>query len=422
MRICLLLCFLNMGAFAAEPVKWYKGNTHTHTLWSDGNDFPEMIVDWYVKRGYDFLALSDHNVLAEGEKWVDEAVIEKKKIALGRPVMDKYRERFGKDWVITRLNAEGKPEVRLKTLEEFRPLFEQKSPFLLMQAEEISASLGKIPVHLNALNVVEAIQPKKDLGTLKEVIRANLRAVAEQAAKTGKPMIVHINHPNFRWALTAEDLAHAIEDRFFEVFNGHPKTFPEGDAQRAETSTDRMWDIANTIRLVELKQPPLYGLATDDSHHYHGGDSTPGRGWIMVKSPKLESDALIEAMKRGDFYASTGVVLEDITFDPSSKQLAVSIKAEPGVNYVTEFRGTRKGYDRAIAEVKSPLDDPHPVRLRYSEEVGQVLAKVNGTSATYRFQGDELYVRAIVYADKAVENPVAEGDKQRAWTQPVGWR
>ena len=38
--------------FAAEPadggeLRWWKGNIHTHSLWSDGNDFPEMIADWY---------------------------------------------------------------------------------------------------------------------------------------------------------------------------------------------------------------------------------------------------------------------------------------------------------------------------------------------------------------------------------------
>ena len=29
------------------PLRWWKGNLHTHSLWSDGDDFPEMIVDWY---------------------------------------------------------------------------------------------------------------------------------------------------------------------------------------------------------------------------------------------------------------------------------------------------------------------------------------------------------------------------------------
>ena len=52
-------------------LQWYKGNTHTHSLWSDGNDFPEMIVEWYIERGYDFLVLSDHNVLSQGERWID---------------------------------------------------------------------------------------------------------------------------------------------------------------------------------------------------------------------------------------------------------------------------------------------------------------------------------------------------------------
>ena len=58
---------------AQEPnddLQWFKGNLHTHTLWSDGNDFPEMAAKWYVDHGYNFLALTDHNILSEGEKWV----------------------------------------------------------------------------------------------------------------------------------------------------------------------------------------------------------------------------------------------------------------------------------------------------------------------------------------------------------------
>src|SRR5262245_24226725 len=39
-----------------EPPRYWKGNLHTHSLWSDGDDFPEMIGDWYKKNGYDFLA------------------------------------------------------------------------------------------------------------------------------------------------------------------------------------------------------------------------------------------------------------------------------------------------------------------------------------------------------------------------------
>ena len=76
---------------AAGQGRWFKGNLHTHSLWSDGDDFPEMIADWYKRKGYHFLALSDHNVLSEGQRWVE---VEKRDVAL-----KKYRARFGATWV-----------------------------------------------------------------------------------------------------------------------------------------------------------------------------------------------------------------------------------------------------------------------------------------------------------------------------------
>src|SRR5579872_1479851 len=57
---------------AAEgEFRWYRGNIHTHTLWSDGDDYPEMVALWYKDHGYDFLSFSDHNTLLKSERWVD---------------------------------------------------------------------------------------------------------------------------------------------------------------------------------------------------------------------------------------------------------------------------------------------------------------------------------------------------------------
>ena len=90
-------------ASAAETVeksnlRWYRGNTHTHSLWSDGNDFPDMIADWYRSHGYHFLALSDHNILSAGDRWFAQDEIVKR----GHPeALEKYRQRFGDDWVET---------------------------------------------------------------------------------------------------------------------------------------------------------------------------------------------------------------------------------------------------------------------------------------------------------------------------------
>ena len=71
-----------------SALKWRKGNLHTHTFWSDGDDFPEMVVKWYKDHGYDFLSLSDHNILSQGQKW---KVISPKQ----SKAFDKYLKQYG---------------------------------------------------------------------------------------------------------------------------------------------------------------------------------------------------------------------------------------------------------------------------------------------------------------------------------------
>ena len=53
-------------------------------------------------------------------------------------------------------------------------------------------------------------------------MRRTLRAVADQEERLGVPILTHLNHPNFQWAVTAQDIAEVTEERYFEVYNGHP--------------------------------------------------------------------------------------------------------------------------------------------------------------------------------------------------------
>ena len=96
----------------------------------------------------------------------------------------------------------------------------------------------------------------------------NLAAVEEQAKRLGRPILGHLNHPNFGYAITAEELAMVTKERFFEVYNGHPDVHHLGDETHA--GVERMWDIINTLRIGEMKAAPVNGLATDDSHNYFG--------------------------------------------------------------------------------------------------------------------------------------------------------
>lgn len=60
MRAGLLAVALCSGAGAEQ---WYRGSLHMHSLWSDGNVFPEDAVGWYRDHGYQFVCLSDHQLL-----------------------------------------------------------------------------------------------------------------------------------------------------------------------------------------------------------------------------------------------------------------------------------------------------------------------------------------------------------------------
>jgi hypothetical protein len=386
-------------------LRWFKGNLHTHTFWSDGDDFPEMVADRYRKAGYSFLALTEHNVLAEGQKW---AQITDKST---RPeALKKYLARFGPTWVEQRM-TKGELEVRLKPLAEFRSLLEEAGRFLLIPAEEITDKHQKKPIHMNAINIRDPLKPVGG-ESVAETIRANHRAVAEQAKKGGRRILTFLNHPNFGWGVTADDMLAADELRFFEVYNGHPGVKNDGDATRP--NTERIWDIQLAVRLGKRRQGVFYGLATDDSHNYHKlavGQSNPFRGWVMVQAPHLTAEAVVGALEEGRFYSSSGVELEELT--ATKEELRLKVKATPGVKYRTQFIATMK--DASLESKPGEKDAPRV----YGEDVGKVVAEAEGPEASYKLTGKEWYVRARVVSTRPHPNPFKKGDVEMAWTQPV---
>jgi len=359
-----------------------------------------MIADWYRQRDYNFVALTDHNVLSEGIRWMPYQDIVKRS---DDGILERYRERFGNSWVETR-GEPGTPEfsIRLKPLDEFRNLVEARNQFIMIPAEEISDRSEGKPVHINATNVAEVISPAGG-ATVRETMQNNLRAILEHEKSHGREVLPHLNHPNFGYAVTAEDLAAVVSERFYEVYNGHPGVNQLGDA--THPSVEAIWDLVNAIRRTTLNVPPLMGIATDDSHEYHGKPgSRPGRGWVMVRSRYLTPEHLIRAMKRGDFYASSGVTLEDVLFDSETKELKLTIKPEKNVAYQTDF----------IATLQPNGPDG-------KQRIGRRVHSSNSLSPAYCMKDNELYVRAVVTSTQPHQDPSFKDQFQQAWTQPVGW-
>jgi predicted metal-dependent phosphoesterase TrpH len=374
---------------ANPPENWYRGNTHTHTLWSDGDGAPEAVVAWYRDHDYDFLVLSDHNTMQTGEKWF--AITPDGRLTPAR--VEDLRNSFGTAWPEVR-TSDTKDEMRLRTLAELKEHFESPGEFLLIPGEEVTDSFRLSAVHINALNIKETIPPQRGK-SLSETIENNVKAIAAQGSQNNTPTLAHVNHPNFRWSFGADAIAEAKGANFFEILNGHRGTNNAGAEGRP--STEVIWDraLVSRLRAGTGDGAMLYGVATDDAHSYHGDVlvSIPGRAWIMVRSASLDPDAIVRAMLAGNFYASTGVTLETLLFDDTG--LSIDIAQEPNVTYVTEFHGARQG----------------------SEET-ELLATVAGPKPAYQFRGDELYVRARVRSSKPHPRPVVDGDLELAWTQP----
>jgi len=385
-RVLLLFSILISCDSNSENQQWQKGNLHTHSFWSDGNDFPEMIIQWYKNQGYQFIALSDHNTIAKQERWYQ---LSKKDIE--NKVLEKYVNAYG-DWVETQTDSMG-VNVRLKTFDEYRSKLEEPGRFLIIKSEEVTSSYEKKPIHINVTNIQEKIEPVKGSSVV-EIMQKTLDLVHAQREKLGIPMFAHINHPNFGYGISTEDLKKLNGERFFELYNGHPAVNNAGNDEY--DSTEIMWDLVN-IHYLDQGKPLLYGIATDDSHHYHNFTadlSNTGRGWVMVNSKKLETSSLIEAMEKGDFYASTGITMKKYVV--TKNQIRVEVEPEQGVHYEILFLGYKDG-----------------------GEAVETLEIIKDTKGSYTFQDNDLFVRVKITSDALKESPPNTQETKQAWTQPI---
>jgi hypothetical protein len=289
---------------------WYRGNLHTHTTNSDGDSTPDVVVAWYRDAGYDFLVLTDHDFLTL-------------------------------------------PEDHARVAGRMR----------LLPGEEISAG----DIHVNGIGIADVVAPVV-LDTPLETLQVNVDAARAAGG------IATVNHPNYHWRLSPDDLAALTGCDLFEVHNAGPETNNLG--RPGHPSHEEMWD------LVLSGGRRLFGVAVDDAHHFAVWGrpySNPGRAWVQVRAEHPAQAELLEALEAGDFYATTGVQLEDVS--ATGGELAVDIMPQWDLAYRTTFIG----------------------------HGGRVLDVVHGVHARLRIPESVSYVRARI----------DDSDGLSAWVQPV---
>jgi hypothetical protein len=184
----------------------------------------------------------------------------------------------------------------------------------------------------------------------------------------------------------------------FELYNAHPKAKNFRGAHHP--STEQLWDA-----LLE-KGMTIYGVSSDDAHKlakWGEKENNPGRGWVMVKAEDLTPKALTQAMIEGDFYSSSGVMLDKLVRGTNHIELSVNEK-ETECELASEFlfgRPVSKGEPGTFIEFIGPG--------------GEVQKTVNGISASCEAQG--TYLRAkITHRVKIKDGSLRE---YYAWTQPI---
>ena len=414
-----------------SAARWWKGNLHTHSYWSDGDQMPEMVVGWYKEHGYHFLAMSEHDRPPMGDYWkaVGDVVNPDDAWQMVLPgILTHYQKAYGPRWVETRQH-EGKTEVRLKPIGELAALFDEPGRFVVMPSQELWTLVevaGKPftpgnqgTAWINLANSYAAVPPAKS-PVPREAMQGTITNMLEYAQKNGQRVWVSLNHPNYDWGCVAEDIAAVDGLGAMEFHTALSVCNSQGDELHA--GAERIWDIVLTLRLGALGKGLIFGMASSDSHTYEALPNMrnwgrPGRAWLMVRAERLTPESIIEAMGRGDFYGSTGVTLREVTVSPEG--LSLAIEGKSGVSYTTQFIGTLEGYDARAETVVDKEGRALRTTKRYSSDVGKVLLESGDLRPSYRFTGKELYVRAKVISSQKHPQPSWPGQVECAWTQPV---
>jgi hypothetical protein len=267
---------LSIASDSSEQMHWFKGNTHCHTMNTDGNSTPGEVVSWYLKHGYNFLVITDGNSLTKTDS----------------------------------LNI----------------IFGKRGQFLVIPGEEVLDHFGEKALDVVAIDINNLVNPQHGR-SVHETIQNNVEAVRHSGG------IAQVCHPNYTHSILISDL-HGLEQvKLLEVYNANPWVNSIGAG--GLIPVEHLWDQALTAG--QLFYAVAVDDSHKYTGEFSPSFSNPGRGWIMVQAHELTPTAIREALEYGRFYASSGVSLSE--YQTTESEISLKINPEQGMSYTTEFIG-----------------------------------------------------------------------------------
>ncbi len=353
--VFLLACNAEPEMLEKEPTVWFKGNTHAHTvICGHADTSPDSVALWYLERDYNFLILSEHN------HFIDPATV-------------------------------NLPANR-------------RTDFILVPGEEVS---GRQAIHTTGMNVqhyVEA-QPAYPYDPALEAEDAEPETktdVIQQHTDSikGAGGLPILNHPNFVSGAQVDDILPVKRLHLFELYNGHPAVYNFGNEQHI--AVEAKWDSLLTAGMLIL------GVSSDDAHQFQTWAedvSNPGRGWVMVDSEgELTADAITQAMARGNFYATNGVMLAEIAH--SADHYAIEI----------DTAATSRAMESPYIIGKKEASGQTGYKLEFFGDSGKLIHTTTALEIDFPIDYTGSYIRGKV----TYTRQLADGQFETfyAWTQP----
>jgi hypothetical protein len=305
------------------PAGYLKGQLHAHTSRSaDSTTTPRDVHRWYEAHGYDFVVFTDHNVVTDTD------------------------------------------DTRLLTM----PGVELTRS--LRTCEPPPAPGEGCLLHMNVLFV------KQDVVPLGEVVSASRREIYRQELRCAQELggVAMLNHPNMQHSLDVGLVVDLAKEGVALLEVGNQAWDSENAGDERHPSSEAIWDGALG------RGARVFGTATDDAHFY--GDVAAARasgerpfpaglGFVVVHADR-NAASIREAVVRGDFYASTGVLFATHTLTKTSIALATvdvaavlfEVVGRDGV-VLQRLRGPR--LDLALGAKERPY-----VRVRATRDDGAI--------------------------------------------------
>ena len=249
----------------------YKANLHCHTNLSDGQLSPEAVKELYRSHGYSVVAYTDHSLFIPHHELTDENFL----------ALAGFEAEFNEKELFP-----GKRELKSCHL-----CLIAGSPHIRVQPcwNERYAYIGNAGKHWDKIRFDESEEPFERIYSpegINELIRKGREA----------GFFVTYNHP--AWSLetyeqyTAYEGMHAMEILNYgaEVM-GYPSYAP------------------NVYDDMLRKGERIFAVAADDNHNRFPEEDPrcdSFGGFVMIKAEELKYESIMNALFKGDFYASSG--------------------------------------------------------------------------------------------------------------------